>query len=306
VKLTITRGLPGSGKSTWVKEQIHGSQATRARVGRDYLRLGMHDAALYGHATERQVTVVQHAAVEQLLRSGVDVYVDDTNLRSRYVRTWVELADRVGAEFAVQDFTDVPLGTCIERDKARFATGGHVGEAVIRDMHTRYLAGRTLPLPVPEPAVVAVGRPYVPVPGTPRAVMVDIDGTVALHGDRDPYDTSRYHEDSANEAVVTAVAAMYVAGCRVLFCSGRDATYRGVTERWLRDKILSPYWIGLERLLMRPAGDTRRDDVVKLELFDRHIRDQYDVTCVFDDRDRVVQAWRGIGLTVFQVAEGNF
>jgi hypothetical protein len=57
---------------------------------------------------------------------------------------------------------------------------------------------------------------------------------------------------------------------------------------------------------MRAAGDTRADAVVKRELFDAHIRDRYAVTAVFDDRDSVVAMWRGLGLTVFQVAYGAF
>jgi predicted nucleotidyltransferase len=152
----------------------------------------------------------------------------------------------------------------------------------------------------------AAGRPYVPVEGTPRAVLVDIDGTVALHGDRDPYDTSRYHEDGVNIPVVLAVKAMLDAGHEVIMCSGRDEAFRDVTDRWLYEQVLKRYGLPYADLHMRPEGDTRRDDIVKLELFDKHIRDNYTVTCVFDDRDRVVKAWRGIGLTVLQVAEGNF
>jgi hypothetical protein len=30
------------------------------------------------------------------------------------------------------------------------------------------------------------------------------------------------------------------------------------------------------------------------------------VTCVLDDRDQVVNAWRALGLTVLQVADGDF
>lgn len=122
----------------------------------------------------------------------------------------------------------------------------------------------------------------------------------------DPYDTSRYHEDAVNEPVALVVRAMYEAGHHVILCSGRDDAYREETEAWLYRKILGPMSLLSEGLYMRPNGDKRRDDIVKLELFDRHIRDRYTVTCVFDDRDRVVKAWRGIGLTVFQVAEGNF
>jgi hypothetical protein len=46
--------------------------------------------------------------------------------------------------------------------------------------------------------------------------------------------------------------------------------------------------------------------VVKLEIFDREIRERYYVVGVFDDRNKVVSMWRSLGLTVYQVADGDF
>ena len=57
---------------------------------------------------------------------------------------------------------------------------------------------------------------------------------------------------------------------------------------------------------MRPAGDRRRDSIVKAELFDRKVRDEYRVLVVLDDRKQVVDMWRSLGLTCLQVAEGDF
>lgn len=57
---------------------------------------------------------------------------------------------------------------------------------------------------------------------------------------------------------------------------------------------------------MRPADDNRDDALVKYELFNKYVRDNYDVLGVFDDRNRVVDMWRRIGLTCYQVAEGDF
>lgn len=60
-------------------------------------------------------------------------------------------------------------------------------------------------------------------------------------------------------------------------------------------------------LHMRRTGDERPDAVVKRELFERCVQPAYDVVAVFDDRNSVVAMWREeLGLTVFQVAEGNF
>lgn len=136
----------------------------------------------------------------------------------------------------------------------------------------------------------------------PQAVMVDIDGTVALRGDRSPFDESRVGEDLPNVAVIRVVRLMQTAGYRVLFCSGRTDACRDATVAWLDRHVGVPY----EALHMRTVGDFRKDSVVKLEIFDRHIRHSYQVVAVFDDRDQVVKAWRGIGLPVFQVAEGDF
>ena len=57
---------------------------------------------------------------------------------------------------------------------------------------------------------------------------------------------------------------------------------------------------------MRPEGDFRKDAVVKLELFDEHVREHFDVKGVVDDRDAVVAMWRSLGLMCMQVAPGNF
>jgi hypothetical protein len=54
------------------------------------------------------------------------------------------------------------------------------------------------------------------------------------------------------------------------------------------------------------AADMRKDSVVKQELFERFVRDKYNISFILDDRQQVVDMWRGLGLTVFQVAEGDF
>jgi hypothetical protein len=132
--------------------------------------------------------------------------------------------------------------------------------------------------------------------------MVDIDGCVALMAGRSAYDETRVHEDRPNPPVIAAVRAMYGAGHAVIFCSGRTDGCRPATEKWLAEHVAIPY----AALHMRAAGDMRKDAVVKREIFDCHIRGQWDVTCIFDDRDQVVAAWREIGLTVMQVAPGDF
>jgi predicted kinase len=296
-RLIATRGLPASGKTTFARRLQPGV----VRVNRDDLRRMLHGERLFTQWAEFQVTIVQRAQVEALLRARVSVCVDDTNLRSRTLRDWAELADRLGAEFEVHDFTDVPLEECLRRDAER-PEADRVGEAAIRRLHERYLAGRPLPLPVPQARPGSPATVHDAPPDPPEIVLVDIDGTVALNVSRSPYDMTRVGEDAPNEAVIAAVRAMHAAGYGVVFCSGRDASTRAATAAWLDRHVKVPYLA----LHLRALGDTRKDSVVKREIYEREIRDRYRVVGVFDDRMQVVRMWRALGLTVFQVAEGDF
>ncbi|WP_433535468.1 AAA family ATPase [Micromonospora sp. CA-249363] len=296
-RLIATRGLPASGKTTFASTL----QPSVARVNRDDLRRMLHGERLLTQWAEAQVTTAQRAQVEALLRARADVCVDDTNLRARTLRGWADLAARHGADFEVHDFTDVPLDECLRRDAARPAAE-RVGAEAIRRLEERYLRGRVLPLPVPQ---AGAGRPAVVHPPSaepPEIVLVDIDGTVALAVSRSPYDMTRVGDDEPNTAVIAAVRAMHAAGYGVVFCSGRDASARAATEAWLARHVRVPY-LGLH---LRALSDVRKDSIVKREIYDREIRDRYRVVGVFDDRVQVVQMWRALGLTVFQVADGDF
>jgi predicted kinase len=295
--LLITRGLPASGKTTFARRL----QPDVVRVNRDDLRRMLHGRRLFTQHAESQVTHAQRASVEALLRVRASVIVDDTNLRAKTVREWAELAARFDASFEVHDFTDVPVDECVRRDADR-PEDDRVGEDAIRRMHGRYLAGKNLPLPVPFVDRGGPGLVYRPDPELPEAVLVDIDGTVALMAGRSPFDWGRVGEDEPNPAVITAVRAMHAAGHAIVFCSGRDAVCRAETEAWLELYVGVPY----EALFMRPEGDSRKDSIVKREIFDREVRDRWRIVGVFDDRQQVVRMWRQLGLTVFQVAEGDF
>ena len=134
-------------------------------------------------------------------------------------------------------------------------------------------------------------------------VLCDIDGTLALRGDRAPHDHDSSMEDAVNWPVVRVCERLYKAGLGIVLISGRDEQYRPVTEYWLGTHKLFPYRLGLE---MRKRGDNRPDEIVKRELYEQAIQSKYTVLAVFDDRNKVVRMWRDIGLLCLQVDEGDF
>lgn len=150
--------------------------------------------------------------------------------------------------------------------------------------------------------VHSVGDRYAPRADAPAAIIVDIDGTVALATRRNVFDEARVELDEPNPAVIATVRALQAAGHAVVFCSGRTDGCRQTTLRWLQDHVGVP----VAALHMRTQGDSRKDSIIKREIFDAHIRDQWRVVCVLDDRNQVVRMWRDMGLTVLQVADGDF
>jgi len=303
-ELVIYRGLPASGKTTLAEAFVAADPASRARVNRDDLRRMLHGGVYLGHETEGRVVAAEDAAIRALLEAGSSVACDDTNLSQKRARGLAAIARAAGVGVHVCDLTDVPLELCLERDRERIREGRPgVGDDVILWMHSRYLAGRGAPLPDPRSETIErTIEPYVAKPGTPRAIMVDLDGTLAIHDGRSPFDETLIHTDVPNPAVVETIRQFYVGRHNVVYCSGRTQGCYDETAAWI------VVHVGIDDfdLYMRQVGDTRKDSIVKREIFDAHIRDEYDVRLVLDDRQQVVDMWRELGLTVFQVAPGDF
>ena len=79
-KLTMTKGLPASGKSTWSNEQVLAAPPGHlVRITKDQLRAMLH-AGAHSKGTESQIVLARDSLVSTFLKSGVDVIVDDTNL----------------------------------------------------------------------------------------------------------------------------------------------------------------------------------------------------------------------------------
>jgi len=135
LRVTMTKGLPASGKTTWAMTQIKRSNGTLKRVSKDDLR-AMLDGGKWSGANEKFILTARDRLILAALEAGHSVLVDDTNLAEKH-RLHIQELVRGKAEVVVQDFTDVPLETCLERDRER---PNSVGERVIRRMYRDYLA----------------------------------------------------------------------------------------------------------------------------------------------------------------------
>lgn len=111
-RLILTVGLPGSGKSTWLRQL--GVNA----VSTDALRqLLIDDAA--NQTIHREVFATARYLVSRRLRLGrPQTYVDATNLTRGERRAWIRLAQLHDAAVEAVWF-DVPLDVCKARNRRR-------------------------------------------------------------------------------------------------------------------------------------------------------------------------------------------
>lgn len=275
IKVILTRGLPASGKTTWAKKVVAETPNSYKRINKDDLR-AMLDNSIYSNDNEKFILQVRDAMILMAIENGKHVIVDDTNLAPKHESAIRELI-KGKAELVIQDFTDVPLETCIKRDLKRAVS---VGEKVIRGMYNQFLMKV---------------ETYVENEELPKAIIVDIDGTLAKMKGRSPFEWNRVKEDSCNE-VVKGLVNSYPNN--VMVFSGRDAVCKQDTIDWLKEN-----GIKYDGLFMRDEGNNEKDSIVKRRMFEQNIRGKYFVEYVLDDRLSVCRMWHQMGLQLLRVGD---
>ena len=128
----------------------------------------------------------------------------------------------------------------------------------------------------------------------------DIDGTLAQSTERSPYDMSRVLEDIPNKPVVDILNILLCSNFVIIIVTGRGEDSEEKTKLWLK-----MHNIKYHDIFFRPFKNREPDYLVKEKMW-RHINEKYNIVSIFDDRNQVVNHARKLGLTVFQVADGNF
>lgn len=132
----------------------------------------------------------------------------------------------------------------------------------------------------------------------PKAIIVDIDGTLAHRVNRGPFDWMKVGEDTVDTTIAKIVSNYKDT---VIIFTGRDEVCKDITVEWLKQHNIS-----YTKLVMRPLNNYEKDCIIKRRMFEEHIKNKYYVEFILDDRDQVVKMWRDMGLRCLQVAEGNF
>lgn len=323
--IIVMIGPSGSGKSTMAREIVKVRDDKTIIVSRDDIRRMLFTEGVLADywdqkqevrmSRENLVTEIEDRMVGAAILKKWNVIIDNTNLRLKYIRKYLK--------FDAKILTIMPDVNSNLRDLSyRVSERGddhHVSDDVIKrqlEMFHQLMDNHMCDIREVEKLSEITDkekrfkqemerRHFVSTKGytRPKAIICDLDGTLSIMGDRSPYDGKECSVDIVNRPVRNLLKKYRSDGYRIILVSGRNSDRGGAaaTEKWLREN-----GVNFDVFWMREPGDTRRDAVIKRELYQDVIKDQYMVEFVLDDRQQTVDMWRDQGLVCFQVDKGNF
>lgn len=298
INFIILIGPPGSGKSTWA-EKASKDKGTFV-ISMDDIRMSLKktfnprdgDGLIYNMMLSQIRTFFSYGPVDTVI-------IDNTNLVKSQLDKLVEFINQLSKETERPVSFELKLFKCswvelVKRNQNRGAKA--VPMPVLRSMYINFLI------------YCEKHKKYQPNEQLPKAIIVDIDGTIANNKHRSPYDLSKLADDKTKDEITHLVKMYKKDNHKIILVSGRhqgtaddNSVYRRATADWLAKNKIQ-----YDALYMRQWDDNRKDDEVKENIFWNCIAPDYNVKMAIDDRDRVVEMWRRIGVPCLQVDFGEF
>lgn len=287
MKAIITVGVSASGKSTFAAECV---KQGFTEINRDWIRFNLVKPGAnwsnykFNNANETQVSKIHGQMIMEAYGRGDNIVISDTNLNPARRLTLTEKLEGLGYNVEVRSFS-VSRETAVKRDNLR-ANG--VGQDVIYRQFQDWnkYTGRIT---------------YVPDESLPKAIIFDVDGTIATMGDRGPFEWKRVGEDKPRELVIQMLQMYAQMGYFIIICSGRSDECRVETANWLNEHVGQIFYHGL---YMRREGDYRKDNAVKEEIFWTYLAHRYNIVAAVDDRPQMIRLWHELKIpNVIAVAD---
>lgn len=288
----VTVGISASGKTTWANEQVAAFRKAGEKwvnLNRDEIReeifarmtneLQKFDWRKWKFKWEKMVTEEWKWRIDKVIESDdiLGVIISDTNLNPKTIQFIGTIFGNAGWQVKFQHF-EISYEEAVKRDLQR---DNPVGSSVIAEQIEKYWN--------------QFGEKYIADKTLPKAVIVDIDGTLAHHhGVRKIFEWGKVNLDKPDPLVVEVVKGLHARGIKIVITSGRDDICKHATWHWLCYNLqFEP-----EKLFMRVTGDTRKDCIVKREILFRDIAPKFQVIGAIDDRPQVVRLWHSLGIRV--------
>ncbi len=302
-KLIILIGTSLSGKTTFAKDYLTNNKNTYY-VSRDTERENIFGVYRNGNPKEESIiTEIVNNKIWSCLKIG-DVLLDNANIVQEHLN---ELIEEFKYSYDIE-FIEMPLldkHELIKRNQKRFfETGKLIPERVlhyqINDFNKLIIPNNIYNNGTKFDKRISYNKKYDH--SLQDCIIVDLDGTLSLINNRNPFNGEDCMSDVVNNSVKMLLDTIPKHVC-IFLLSGRNESNGGRqnTLNWLSENN-----IRYDNLIMRKENDNRPDYIVKKEMYNDYINRKFNCIFCLDDRDSIVKLWRNIGLDCFQVYNGNF
>jgi predicted kinase len=288
MRAVITVGISASGKSTYAAELVAQGYY---EINRDWIRFNVVDPGgdwrtyKFNGKNEKQVSEIHGQMIVEAWSKEQDIVISDTNLNARRRNQLTKQLNDLGYDVEIIGFP-ISREAAVKRDNYRL---NGVGQDVIYRQYQEFLAfsGRKV---------------YTPDESLPKAIIVDVDGTVADMKDyRTPFQWDKVDIDDPREFVIEMVRDYSRNGYKIIFVSGRSDECAGLTKEWLDRHVGERYYNGL---FMRMQGDFRKDTEIKEQIFWENLAENYNIVACIDDRPMMIRRWHELKIpNVIAVAD---
>lgn len=312
-------GVPGSGKSTWIKENAHITEGFKLISTDDIIEAHASSIDSTYNAVYKEyfgtAESVMNSMVEEYVQHGMDIVWDQTNTTKKSRASKIaKLKDYEIIAF----YFETPENIKGRLAKRELETGKYIPPYVVDNMianieqpsmeegfaHVQHVFPDNSDVLDIEQAKETMNTKN-------KVIIVDVDGTLADIEHRRHFVTAKpknwgaffkaQKNDKPHTDIVYLVNLLKNDGNTIIIASGRTDDSKDQTTQWLHD-----HGIQFDHIFMRRAGDYRSDDIVKFEIL-QVIIDQFGFPYMaIDDRNQVVDMWRTNGVRCLQVAPGDF
>lgn len=321
-ELIVLIGCQGAGKSTWANKKVEEDNSFIV-ISRDNLRRLLYnlDENFTGYYNtegfnekESLVSSMEEALVIRAVQNNKSVIIDGTNVDIKYLRNFLikytpyfgvnNIHFKIFGEYNNPDNKHIYWSRTQERGFNPISMDiissffdrmvnllhdfDYKIEEIKKEIGEGYLLGR----------MNNINRRN----DFKSCIIFDIDGTLAIHNNRGPFEYEKCVDDITCDEVVSLLwdTEENAPARDIIICSGRPETFRKQTEDWLNKNIIYPV-----KLYMRKENDYRPDYIVKSEMW-REILKDYCIEYMVDDRPQVINYARNCGFFVFQVQDKIF
>ena len=291
MKAIITVGVSASGKTTWAKKFVE-ENPEYIIVCRDDLRKEYYEKThqnqtfswkVWNMKWEKKITAMVWDSIGRHAEAGNDIIIADTNLNKDRLKNLKSSLEELGySDIEIKEFT-ISFEEACKRDALR---ENGVGFQVIAKQFEQLNKIKK--------------RQYVQNDLKEYAVIVDLDGTIADNSHRSNFDYNNVKKDKPIDEIIDLVLGYDKMCYKIIFLTGREmvGNCRNDTIEWL-DAVFNNEFN--YELIMRNVADHRSGDIVKEELFWKHIADNYNIVLAIDDMPKIIRMWNSIGVKTLMV-----